>query len=121
MQRLKQKIYLKTVSVTLLLAVVFSVAAKFVLDTLLISNILFASGLLLVCVSIADLLLKAHLFAGWFQHKKKGETDEEYRENKIKVEEVGSLKNGPIRSSKFGRSCLAIGSCLILFSIWVTF
>ncbi|WP_057743567.1 DUF3899 domain-containing protein [Liquorilactobacillus capillatus] len=120
MQWLKQKIYFKSVSATLLITIIILVVAKLTVCGVLLSNILFTSGLLLICISIIDVLLRAHLLAGWFRHKKKGETDEEYRKNKIKVNEVGSLKNMPVQSSKFGRSCLAAGSILILGAILIT-
>lgn len=120
MQWVKRKIYLKALITLSLIAAIFLLVARLGYYGILISNIAFVIGLFLICVSIVDVLLKAHLLAGWFRHKKKGETDEEYQKNKIKVREVGRLKNAPIQSSKLGRSCLAAGSIFILCAILVT-
>lgn len=114
MQWFRRKIYLKTLAAVLLLAIVCVIVARLGYKQVLVSNILFMVGLFGVCISIVDILLKAHLLAGWFRHRKKGETDEEYQKNKINVRKVGSLKNAPIRSSKFGSSCLAAG-CIFIF------
>lgn len=120
MERIKQKYYFKSVTAIQIAGIMLVIANIIGIDRVLISNILFLVGLVAICLMIIDILLGAHLLAGWFKHKKKGETDDEYQQAKINVREVGSIKNQPIRFSKFGKSALIIGVTYIVLSIIIT-
>ena len=41
---------------------------------------------------MVDILLHAHLMAGWFQKQRKGESDEDFKKRKIDVRKVASEK-----------------------------
>lgn len=58
---------------------------------------LFMLGLFCLCIMMVDILLHAHLMAGWFQRQRKGESDEDFKKRKIDVHKVASeKKNEPI-------------------------
>ncbi|KRN27129.1 DUF3899 domain-containing protein [Liquorilactobacillus mali] len=120
MNRFKQKYYFKSVTAIQLVGIILMGTAALGIDKIMISNILFMVGLAAICVMIVDILLGAHLLAGWFKHKKKGETDDEYQQAKINVREVGSIKNQPIHFSKVGKSASIIGVTYIVLSIIIT-
>ena len=50
---------------------------------------------------MVDILLHAHLMAGWFQKQRKGESDEDFKKRKIDVRKVASeKKNEPMHSDR---------------------
>ncbi|WP_057828161.1 DUF3899 domain-containing protein [Liquorilactobacillus cacaonum] len=120
MNQFKKKYYFKSVSVIQILGLLIAIMALIGIDKVLVSNILFMIGLGTICLAVVDILLGAHLLAGWFRHKKKGETDDEYEQSKIKIREVGRMKNQPVRFSRFGRSMLIIGASYIILAIVIT-
>lgn len=87
---------------------------------LLFSNWFFMLGLGLICLSIADILVHASLMSGWFQHKHKGETDEEYQTRKINVHQVAERKNRPLHYDRFSVNGSLIGGWLILWAVLLT-
>ncbi|MFT8949046.1 MAG: DUF3899 domain-containing protein [Liquorilactobacillus hordei] len=121
MERFKGKYYFKSTLTIQIIGLLLAIVVFIGVDKILISNILFMAGLAAICLTIIDVLLGAHLLAGWFKHKKKGETDDEYQQAKINIREVGRVKNQPIRASKFGKSTLIIGITYIILSIIITF
>ncbi|MFT8631723.1 MAG: DUF3899 domain-containing protein [Liquorilactobacillus ghanensis] len=120
MNKLKKNYYVKTTAVLQLIGVIAAIGGWLIQQPLLFSNILFLIGLFLICISIIDVLLGAHLLAGWFRHKKKGETDEEYRKNKLNLKKVAELKNKPIQIHRIGISGLILGVTYIVLAIIIT-
>lgn len=49
---------------------------------------------------MVDILLHAHLMAGWFQKQRKGESDEDFKKRKIDVRKVASEKRTNPSTSK---------------------
>jgi len=85
------------------------------------SNFLFMLGLFCLCIMMVDILLHAHLMAGWFQRQRKGESDEDFKKRKIDVRKVASeKKNEPIHFKKLSFNCTLIGVILILIAITMT-
>lgn len=110
------KFDLSTIGITIIIAII----GYLLKQTILISDVFFMTGLLLLCLSIADILLHASLMSGWFQHKHKGETDEEYQARKIDVHEVADKKNQPIHFDRFSVNSLMISLWLIVCAVLIT-
>ncbi|WP_235805516.1 DUF3899 domain-containing protein [Liquorilactobacillus oeni] len=117
---MRQHYYWKPVLFCFLLGFFLFLLGIFGLNRILIADCLFILGLAGVCFTVVDILLGAHLLAGWFRHKKKGESDEEYQASKIDPKKVGRLKDGPVRFSRFGKSSLSVGMVYIIFSVLLT-
>lgn len=120
MNNLKTIYYVKVTTLLQLLGIVAAIGACLVQQRTLVSNFLFLSGLVLICISVIDILLGAHLMAGWFRHKKKGETDVEYRKNKLDLKKVAELKNKPVQIHRIGSSGLILGLTYIILAIIIT-
>ncbi|GAK47372.1 hypothetical protein LOSG293_050420 [Secundilactobacillus oryzae JCM 18671] len=103
---------------TLGIILVAGVVALWFAPLIVVANVWFMIGLLFLIGAAFFILEKAHLFAGWFHFRKKGEED--LKKEKIKVESVGSLKNGPIVVNRYARFCLIVGVTLIVVSIFLT-
>jgi hypothetical protein len=120
MNRLKAKFCPKIVGGVLLLAVLVMCYGIIFKQQTRVSDWLFLAGLALVCLAVIDILLHAHLLAGWFQKQRKGESDEEFAKRKIDVHRVGSLKNKPIHFEKLAFNSLLLGLCLIVLAVLIT-
>ncbi|MFT8446447.1 MAG: DUF3899 domain-containing protein [Liquorilactobacillus nagelii] len=120
MNNLKTIYYVKVTTLLQLLGIVAAIGACLVQQRTLVSNFLFLSGLVLICISVIDILLGAHLMAGWFRHKKKGEKDAEYRKNKLDLKKVAELKNKPVQIHRIGSSGLILGLTYIILAIIIT-
>ena len=121
MKKIKEKLWYKTDGAAAVIAVILIIIAAFAGQLRLLSDIFFMVGLVLICLAVANILLHASLLSGWFKKKKKGhETDDEYQQEKIDVETVGSKKNRPIHFEQFAINCSLFGICLIIISILTT-
>lgn len=103
---------------TLGLILLVGVLALVFVPLIVVGNIWFMIGLVFLVGAAFFVVEKAHLFAGWFRFKKRGEED--LKDKKIEVKSVGSLKNGPIIINKYARFCLIVGVTLIVISMIVT-
>lgn len=120
LKKLKAKLVIKIIGPIYAIAIVISLVARLIAKQNQVSDLLFMSGLILICVAIVDILLHANLLAGWFRKQKKGETDEEYQKRKIDIYKVGSLKNKPIHFEKFTCNTLILGLGFIALAILIT-
>ncbi|KRM87320.1 DUF3899 domain-containing protein [Liquorilactobacillus vini] len=120
MKRLNKRYFFKLTSLAQLVGLLAAVISYLVKWSLYLSNLLFLLGLALICTTVVDVLLGAHLMAGWFQRRKKGETDQEYQQRKIDIKKVGELKNRPVTIHRFGTSCLIVGLTYIALAIIIT-
>ncbi|WP_017866925.1 DUF3899 domain-containing protein [Ligilactobacillus pobuzihii] len=120
MTNFKSKLMYKLDMITVIVTVVLAVIGYFMKKLLIVSDIFFMIGLILLCLAIADILLHASLMSGWFQHQRKGETNEEYQERKIDVHEVADRKNRPVHFDRFSVNSLVISIWLIICAVLVT-
>ena len=115
MQFVKENIWLKGD------LVIAGIVGRLTSNHILVSDILFMSGLALLCLMMFDILLHANLLAGWFQRQRKGESDEEFAKRKIDIKRVASeKKNAPIHFKKFSFNCLLLGSFMIILAVVIT-
>lgn len=110
------KLDLSTICVTAVLALIGYLAKQ----NILVSDIYFMAGLVLLCLAITDILLHASLISGWFQHQHKGETDEEYQARKIDVHKIADKKNKPIHFDSFSVNSLLLSLWLIVCAVLIT-
>ena len=120
MKRLNKRYFFKLTSLAQLVGLLAAVISYLVKWSLYLSNLLFLLGLALICTTVVDVLLGAYLMTGWFQRRKKGETDQEYQQRKIDIKKVGELKNRPVTIHRFGTSCLIVGLTYIALAIIIT-
>ncbi|WGN90568.1 DUF3899 domain-containing protein [Ligilactobacillus faecis] len=117
----KERLWLKGDLLILGLALISGIFARLSGFHVLVSDVLFMSGLVLLCIMMVDILLHAGLMAGWFQKQRKGESDEEFAKRKIDIKRVASeKKNAPIHFEKLGVNCLVLGCGLIVIAILIT-
>lgn len=118
MEFIKKNIWLKGDLIVGAVALLLVVIGFLTGNRFFVSDLLFMSGLVLICVMIIDILLHAHLMAGWFQRQRKGESDEEFEKRKIDIRRVASeKKNGPIHFKKLGFNCLVLACYLIILAV----
>lgn len=82
MEFIKKNIWLKGDLIVGAVALLLVVIGFLTGNRFFVSDLLFMSGLVLICVMIIDILLHAYLMAGWFQRQRKGESDEEFEKKK---------------------------------------
>lgn len=119
-EKLQHHYYVKTVAFFQFIGLLCFFLGILGFKRLQIADGLFMVGLLGICCTVVDILLGAHLLAGWFRWRRKGETDAEYQAAKIDPHQVGRLKDKPLRFSRLGKSCLSVGLGYIVFSILLT-
>ena len=121
MQFVKENIWLKGDLVIAGIVLLLTIVGRLTSNHILVSDILFMSGLALLCLMMFDILLHANLLAGWFQRQRKGESDEEFAKRKIDIKRVASeKKNAPIHFKKFSFNCLLLGSFMIILAVVIT-
>ncbi|WP_105957354.1 DUF3899 domain-containing protein [Apilactobacillus quenuiae] len=91
----------------------------FNIQVIVISNIFFLLGLLLIVVGAIMILAKGHLFTGWrIFHRK--DDNERFENEKIPAKEIGRKKNESIVINDFSKLFLIIGIIWILIAITIT-
>ena len=121
MNFIQKKLWMPWAPLLLILSVLAALILAFTPYRIQASNFLFLCGLFLLCVAIVDILLHAHLMAGWFQKQRKGESDEAFKKRKIDIKSVASKqKNEPIHFKKLSFTCTLIGGLMILEAIAMT-
>lgn len=98
--------------------VLIGVIAMPMTSVVAISNVWVMLSLVFLMVGAFFILEKAHLFAGWRRRRRKGE--DPLPEERIKVTEVASVKNGPVIVNRYARFCLIVGVGLLVLGIVVT-
>lgn len=121
MEYIKKNLWLPWTPLIVAAALIASSISSLNQYRLACSNALFMLGLLSLCIMMVDILLHAHLMAGWFQKQRKGESDEDFKKRKIDVRRVASeKKNEPIHFKKLSFNCTVIGVALIFISVVMT-
>ncbi|KRN89421.1 DUF3899 domain-containing protein [Ligilactobacillus ceti] len=120
MNFIKEKIWPKFTGGIVLAVIIISFGSVIFHYQRVVSDGFFIAGMVCLLAAIVNILAHAQLFAGFFKRKKKGETDEEYQANKLKVREIGSKKNAPIHFDKFALNMLILAVVLILAAILIT-
>ncbi|WP_282802461.1 DUF3899 domain-containing protein [Secundilactobacillus kimchicus] len=103
---------------TLSVVILAGLLALIWVDWQSVGNAWFMIGLAFLVGAAGFILEKGHLLAGWHRRRQKGE--ETLETKKIPVDQVASVKNGPIIVNQPARFCLAVGVTLIGLSILVT-
>lgn len=121
MEYIKKNLWLPWTPLIVAAALIASSISSLNQYRLACSNALFMLGLLSLCIMMVDILLHAHLMAGWFQKQRKGESNEDFKKRKIDVRRVASeKKNEPIHFKKLSFNCTVIGVALIFISVVMT-
>lgn len=120
MENFKKYLLVKFDLYILVITSVIALLGLLLKKQLMFSDGFFMVGLLAICVAICDILLHASMMSGWFQHKNRGETEEEYQERKINVRDVAQRKNRPIHWDRLAVNGLLLGGWLIICAILLT-
>lgn len=83
-----------------------------------VGNAWFMIGLAFLLGAAFFVLEKGHLLTGWRRRRQRG--DEQLETPKIPVNQVASMKNGPVVVNRYAKFCFAIGVVLIVLSIMMT-
>ncbi|GKS82105.1 hypothetical protein LPAF129_17910 [Ligilactobacillus pabuli] len=120
MENFKKNLLVKFDLYALVITSVLALLGFLFKKQVLFSDGFFMLGLLVICVAIFDILLHASMMSGWFQHKHRGETDDEYQERKINVRDVAQRKNQPIHWDRLAVNGLLLGGWLIICAVLLT-
>ncbi|TPR16314.1 DUF3899 domain-containing protein [Apilactobacillus timberlakei] len=91
----------------------------FNIQIIIMSNVFFILGLLLVVIGSIMIITKGHLFTGWRIFHRKGDNDR-FENEKIPAKEIGRKKNESIVINNFAKLCLTVGIIWILIAILIT-
>ncbi|UQS87066.1 DUF3899 domain-containing protein [Nicoliella spurrieriana] len=87
--------------------------------TVMISNIYFMVGLLMLMVAAFIMILGGHLFTGWRRMRRRGD-DADLPDERVPARKVGRLKNAPIRLNRPANFCLQVALPLMVMAIIIT-